>query len=289
VKRTSMIPFAGTAAVAALVVLTPSLASSHGSMESPLSRNYRCFKEGPENPQTAACRAAVQASGTQQLYDWNGYNQNPNGNHTAFVPDGQLCGAGHSNFGGMNLTRSDWVATGVSSGANVTFTYHATAPHSTSYHRMYVTRPGYSLSSPLRWADLQQFCQVGNIPVNNFRYRFNCTLPAGRSGRAILYHVWQRNDSPEAFYACIDVNFGGTNPTPTPTPTATPTTNPTPTPTPTPTGTPTPGGTTWRVGATYAVGQVVTYNGVSYRCIQAHTVHSDTWTPPTTPALWTRA
>jgi chitin-binding protein len=40
------------------------------------------------------------------------------------------------------------------------------------------------------------------------------------------------------------------------------------------------------VGATYAVGNVVTYNGASYRCIQAHTVHSDSWTPPTTPALW---
>ena len=288
-KRTSMIPFAGTAAVAALVVLTPSLAWSHGSMEVPLSRNYRCFKEGPESLDTAACRASSAAVGSNAFhYDWNGYNQNPNGNHQAFVPDGQLCGAGRPQFSGMNLGRTDWVATNVAAGANVNFTYHATAPHATSYHRMYVTRAGYSLTSPLRWADLQQICQInGTRPLNNFRYNFACQMPAGRSGRAILYHVWQRSDSPEAFYACIDVNFGGTGPTPTPTPTTNPTPTPTPTPTTNPTPTPTPGGT-WRLGGTYAVGQVVTYNGASYRCLQAHTAHSEGWNPVAAPALWQR-
>lgn len=47
------------------------------------------------------------------------------------------------------------------------------------------------------------------------------------------------------------------------------------------------GSTTWQVGASYRVGDVVTYNGVSYRCLQAHTSQS-TWTPDVVPALWQR-
>ncbi|WP_346218109.1 carbohydrate-binding protein, partial [Amycolatopsis pretoriensis] len=37
----------------------------------------------------------------------------------------------------------------------------------------------------------------------------------------------------------------------------------------------------------YKVGDTVTYNGVSYRCIQPHTAIAG-WEPPNTPALWQR-
>ncbi|MFF5107141.1 M20/M25/M40 family metallo-hydrolase [Streptomyces sp. NPDC000134] len=47
------------------------------------------------------------------------------------------------------------------------------------------------------------------------------------------------------------------------------------------------GDTTWKVGATYAAGDVVTYDGVSYRCLQGHTAHPG-WEPPNVPALWQR-
>ena len=36
----------------------------------------------------------------------------------------------------------------------------------------------------------------------------------------------------------------------------------------------------------YAVGDLVTYNGVEYRCIQAHTSQPD-WTPAAVASLWT--
>ncbi|MFF8769470.1 carbohydrate-binding protein, partial [Kitasatospora sp. NPDC015120] len=49
-------------------------------------------------------------------------------------------------------------------------------------------------------------------------------------------------------------------------------------------GTPNPGGT-WAVGTTYKAGDVVTYNGVSYRCLQGHTAYAG-WEPPNVPALW---
>ncbi|MEU8516023.1 M28 family peptidase [Kitasatospora sp. NPDC048722] len=47
-----------------------------------------------------------------------------------------------------------------------------------------------------------------------------------------------------------------------------------------------PGGT-WTPGTTYQAGDVVTYNGAGYRCIQGHTAQVG-WEPPIVPALWQR-
>jgi hypothetical protein len=68
------------------------------------------------------------------------------------------------------------------------------------------------------------------------------SLP-GRSEPAVLFVIWQRSDSPEAFYSCSDVTIGGgeaggTPPSTTPPPTAPPTTGP-PTTVPPTTGPPT--------------------------------------------------
>ena len=41
----------------------------------------------------------------------------------------------------------------------------------------------------------------------------------------------------------------------------------------------------WATDATYVVGNRVQYNGVLYKCIQAHTSQAD-WMPDATPALW---
>ena len=40
-------------------------------------------------------------------------------------------------------------------------------------------------------------------------------------------------------------------------------------------------------GKAYAVGDRVKYNGLLYRCVQAHTSQAD-WTPDVVPALWVR-
>ncbi|MEU7524815.1 carbohydrate-binding protein [Saccharothrix sp. NPDC042600] len=62
----------------------------------------------------------------------------------------------------------------------------------------------------------------------------------------------------------------------------TPTTSTSPT-----TTTSNPGQTTWQPGATYAIGSLVTYSGVGYRCLQGHTAQTG-WEPPNVPALWER-
>lgn len=43
----------------------------------------------------------------------------------------------------------------------------------------------------------------------------------------------------------------------------------------------------WATNTAYAVGDRVQYNGLLYRCVQAHTSQDD-WTPDVVPALWVR-
>lgn len=43
----------------------------------------------------------------------------------------------------------------------------------------------------------------------------------------------------------------------------------------------------WKVGVRYEVGDRRKYDGLLYRCVQAHTSQTD-WTPPAVPALWVR-
>lgn len=43
----------------------------------------------------------------------------------------------------------------------------------------------------------------------------------------------------------------------------------------------------WQTETKYAVGDRRQYNGLLYRCVQAHTSQAD-WTPDVTPALWVR-
>ncbi|MEO5969152.1 MAG: lytic polysaccharide monooxygenase [Bdellovibrionia bacterium] len=198
--------------VCVILGMAPLQALSHGTMEVPISRVYNCYKENPESPKSAACKAAVTLSGPQMLYDWSGINQLPNGNHKAFVPDGQLCGGGKPLYAGLNLGRTDWVSTTIAPDANgnYQFVFLASAPHAARYHQFYITNDNYDLTMPLKWSDLEAtpFCELGAVPLENGRYKLNCPLP-NRSGKRIIYHIWQRSDSAEAFYSCVDVNING--------------------------------------------------------------------------------
>ncbi|MFE6620868.1 lytic polysaccharide monooxygenase [Streptomyces sp. NPDC057740] len=194
----------------ALTALATAPASAHGSMGDPVSRVSQCYAEGPESPRSDACKAAVAAGGTQALYDWNGIRiGNADGRHQELIPDGRLCSANSDEFKGLDLARADWPATGVSSGS-YTFKYRVTAPHKGTF-KVYITKPGYDPTKPLAWDDLDLANPVATATdpaATGGFYTFSGTLPQ-RSGKQLLYAVWQRSDSPEAFYSCSDVTFGG--------------------------------------------------------------------------------
>ncbi|MGA4877996.1 lytic polysaccharide monooxygenase [Streptomyces lydicamycinicus] len=192
----------------ALTALAASPAAAHGSMTDPVSRVSACYAEGPESPRSAACKAAVQAGGAQAFYDWNGVRDgNAGGQSRTRIPDGKLCSANSPEFKGLDLPRADWPSSPMKAGGH-TFRYKATAPHK-GYFELYLTKAGYDPKKPLKWSDLgaKPFAKVNDPKLVNGEYVFDAKVPA-RSGRHLIYSVWQRSDSPEAFYTCSDVVFG---------------------------------------------------------------------------------
>ena len=232
-----------TASLAALVAASTLVplafagpAHAHGTMNNPPSRALVCFNENPESPDSAACKQAIAMGGTQPFYDWNEVNiADAAGRHRQIIPDGKLCSAGRDKYRGLDQARADWPATPMPSGGRFTFSYRATAPHRGSFE-LYVTKDGYDPTRPLRWSDLEStpFVTVADPPLVNGAYQIDATLPSGKRGRHLIYSIWQRSDSPEAFYTCSDVVFGGGSGAPgtgdgnpTQTPTAAPTSAPT--------------------------------------------------------------
>ncbi|RKE19219.1 lytic polysaccharide monooxygenase [Streptomyces sp. TLI_171] len=224
VRRTAVL-LAATALAGALAAWP---AAAHGSMQNPLSRVQGCYLEGPEHPGSAACRAAIAVSGPQGAYDWMGVRiGDANGRHRELIPDGKLCSAGDPEFAGFDLPRADWPATTLTPGAPYTFRFRVTAAHRGTF-RLYLTKAGYDPTRPLRWADLSDtpFLTVTDPPATDGQYVLPGTVPAGLTGRHLLYAIWQRSDSPEAFYSCSDVQLGSAAPTTAAPSTAAPTTAP---------------------------------------------------------------
>ncbi|MER8185841.1 lytic polysaccharide monooxygenase [Kitasatospora sp. NPDC094015] len=216
----------GLLVAACTVAATAGTAQAHGSLQNPLSRLEGCYLEGAEHPKSAACRAAVATGGTAALYDWMSLRiGDAAGQHRRLIPDGKLCSAGNDLYKGLDLPRADWPATNLRSGAPFTFEFRATAPHKGTF-QLFLTNSAYSPTKPLTWADLdpQPFLTVTDPQLSNGSYLLPGKIPAGRTGRQLIYVIWQRSDSPEAFYSCSDVVFDGTGTAATaPTaPTATP-------------------------------------------------------------------
>lgn len=232
---------AGAAVTAGAVVWSGGEeAQAHGSTQMPASRVYACRFEQPDG---SMCAQAWDAD-AQALYDWMEVNiGDVDGRHQERIPDGELCSAGRDKYAAFDRP-GDWPLTNLQPGSSGRYdvVYTSTAPHATAYFRLMVTRPGFDARRDvLRWADLEQVYDSGPLPASPTN-RFSVALPA-RAEPAILYTIWQRSDSPEAFYACSDVTVGGGGaPLPTPPPTSPPTTTgPPPT---SPPGTPTPTPTT---------------------------------------------
>lgn len=211
-----------TLSLVAPLLATAGPADAHGAATLPGSRTYLCRIDGTSSggdiePKNSACAAAVQLGGKQPLWDWFGVLRGDGAGRTrGFIPDGQLCSGGEPKYAGYDLPRADWPHTRLTGGAAITFRYNAWAAHPGEF-RMYITRDGYDPTAPLRWDDLEAepfstYAQTqpnGNDAQNGSPdYQWPATLP-NKTGRHIIYSVWERSDSAETFYNCSDVVFDG--------------------------------------------------------------------------------
>ncbi len=189
---------------AAAVPAVPAPVSAHGSPTTPISRNAACAGNGTRRD-AAACKAALKATGGfLGAYD-NLRLADVNGKDRARVPDGKLCSGGLDAYRGLDLPRDDFPSTKVESGQNLKIAYRGTNPHQGSFRR-YLTKVGFSPAGDLTWAGLTKLAEVKDPPLTGGSYRMRVTLPQ-RTGRHVLYVVWETSSTPDTYYSCSDLEF----------------------------------------------------------------------------------
>ncbi|WP_122982300.1 lytic polysaccharide monooxygenase [Actinoplanes teichomyceticus] len=193
-----------TAAATLAVPAAPVFA--HGAPTTPISRSAACAGNGTRTG-TAACEAAKAATnGFLGAYD-NLRIAGVGGDDRAAVPDGKLCSGGLDAYRGLDLPRDDFPSTAVRSGQRLAIAYRGTIPHAGEF-RIYLTRPGYDASKRLTWADLgsKPLASFTDPPLTGGAYRMRVTLPP-RTGRQMLYVVWETSSTPDTYYSCSDLVF----------------------------------------------------------------------------------
>ncbi|GIE00957.1 hypothetical protein Adu01nite_23070 [Paractinoplanes durhamensis] len=200
---------AAVAAAAALVPLIPALpAFAHGAPTTPISRTAACAAGGGTATGTAACKAARAANGEAFGTFDNLRVANVNGNDRKFVPDGKLCSGGLDQFKGLDIARDDFPSTSVTGGKSLAIKYRATLPHTGSF-RIYLTKQGFDPAKKLAWGDLgsSALAEIKDPPLRDGSYEMSVKLPSDRTGRQILYIVWQTSSTADTYYSCSDLVF----------------------------------------------------------------------------------
>ncbi|UVS76928.1 N-acetylglucosamine-binding protein A [Actinokineospora sp. UTMC 2448] len=189
-------------------------AAAHGSATDPASRNYGCWQRWGhdfQNPQMATqdpmCWQAWRDN-PNAMWNWNGlFRENVRGNHQAAIPDGQLCSAGLTEGGRYRSLDAvgPWHAAVKPRQFRLTVTDQAR--HGADYLRIYITRQGFDpTTQPLRWSDLQLVTSTGRYAPGNGIYQVDVNA-GSRTGRHIVYTIWQASHLDQSYYFCSDVIF----------------------------------------------------------------------------------
>jgi lytic cellulose monooxygenase (C4-dehydrogenating) len=229
VRRLVLGVVAALAAGLTVVAVAPAgPASAHGSTTMPPSRNYGCWARWGsdfQNPNMAnvdpMCWQAWQAN-PNTMWNWNAlYRQGVAGNHQAAIPDGQLCSGGRTQDGFYASLDAvgPWVAQNMAN--NFTLTITDQAQHGADYLLIYITKQGFDeLTQPLKWSDLELVTQTGKYaPAGQYQAQVNA---GNRTGRHVVYTIWQASHMDQSYYFCSDVIFGngGGNGSASPSPSA---------------------------------------------------------------------
>ena len=194
---------------------------------------------GGDNP---ACKAVADAGDQAIFTDWSSIAQGAAGGkiskwgegntlqaHKNIIGTGPICSGGQSKYDGLNSTSFGWEAQATKINVNdqsKKFTYAVSAPHKTygdGYVDIYITNDKWHVGQKITFDDLNptpichyksvngkspmQTGETSNGEPSRFE-DFTCEIPKTTSpGNHVLFAIWQRNDSDEAFYSCSDVDI----------------------------------------------------------------------------------
>lgn len=231
--------------VLAAALIIPATGWGHGMLDFPEARQGICARVGgvwgPEDGSGISdpgCKKAAliwTAPGDRAypLSHWHEFAANVAGhrdleNVKRAIPDGTLCSGNDSRKKGFDLAMPEWQKTKVDVvNGKMTVRLSGTQPHVPGYIRVFLTRPGYHATAPLKWADLVLLHteelssyrtdwnnsvapKPSYVPAVIGFFQFDVNVPNGQSGDAILYLIWQREDQGnEGFYNCADITLGG--------------------------------------------------------------------------------
>lgn len=188
------------ALVAIVSHLLIAVVEAHGYVTAPASRAYFC-KTG-------------QAKDCGEIQYEPQSVEAPKGLPFARNADAKLCSAGLTQF--AQLDRQGAKVWPTTKAADVhSFSWTFTAQHATTNFRYFITRPDWDASSTqgLTANDLESdpFLTVamnGKAPPATMKHDLSKSMPT-RTGRHIVYAVWTVDNTANAFYQCIDLDFGG--------------------------------------------------------------------------------
>ncbi|KAF4407485.1 MULTISPECIES: lytic polysaccharide monooxygenase [Streptomyces] len=201
---------------AALLCLVPwaETATAHGSIVNPGARAYSCHERWGDDHMNPAmeqedpmCWQAWQDN-PNAMWNWNGlYRNGVGGNFQSAVPNGQLCSGGNAEGGRYRSMDAvgPWHMTNI--GNNFRIELYDQASHGADFFQVYVTKQGFNpATQQLGWGNLDLVKTTGRYaPAQNIS--FDVSAP-GRSGRHIVYTIWQASHMDQSYYLCSDVNFG---------------------------------------------------------------------------------
>ncbi|MFJ6672053.1 lytic polysaccharide monooxygenase [Actinosynnema sp. NPDC091369] len=201
------------AASVVVLVGASGVASAHGSVTDPPSRNYGCWQRwgsdhlNPNMGQTDPMCAQAWKTDPNAMWNWNGlYRNGVGGNHQGALPNGQLCSGGLAESGRYRAldTVGAWNTT--TKPRQFTLTITDQAKHGADYLRIYITRQGVNTATtPLRWSDLELVTSTGRYGTTGL---YQAQVNAGsRTGRHVVFTIWQASHMDQAYYLCSDVNF----------------------------------------------------------------------------------
>ncbi|WP_345828050.1 lytic polysaccharide monooxygenase [Erwinia sp. HDF1-3R] len=196
-------------AIASLVV--SSAAWSHGFVMDPPSRALLCDKITMHNPGYAGEKN--KNCGNIQYEPQS--LEAPKGYPASGPKDGQIGSANNTRGPELDAAGKDrWVKTEISAGKNQ-FHWYFTAPHPTTKYEYFITKNNWNPEQPLTRASFENkpFCTIqadGSRPGAGASVTHICDVPE-REGYQEILAVWTVDDTSNAFYNVIDVEFAGHN------------------------------------------------------------------------------
>lgn len=231
-RRLRSFRFLASAITFITVVALGRIASGHGLIQSPPSRNWFCGAITKPDEVTNGVAEFPVCGGAFAIDQVAGYNFMSVLTHTqgrsVVGPRTNVCGFNSETWNGAATVWDqpiNWPTSNISAGPQ-TFTWNISwGPHfsDTQEFRYWITKPGFQfqVGKPLSFADFedQPFCVLTYDDTNpsgnpsivpdkaNALFQTKCTVPA-RSGRHVIYGEWGRNQFTfERFHSCMDVVF----------------------------------------------------------------------------------